>query len=252
MGNSVLQKKARDELGDSDGLGDDQNRPPRLVHLCEFLHDCHQLGPQVLRVLVQNLSQQGEGFWAVVVEHQRVGVDRAVVQVVGIALRQRSDLVDGSLLLVHLDVEAALGQRRALALAVDELHAVEHVDGLGVVLLLHVEAIERLEQFLTALVGIVHALDDADGIAVASFLYVGLGQRLHVGHVVGLQFGRPLIVGQCAVGLLHLTVVLCAEEVGLRCVGAQLDASAEQVERGVVVRLLALEHGLMEEDVVVS
>ena len=153
-------------------------------------------------------------------------------------------------MVTHLHIEGALGQRDALALAIDGLYLVKHAHGLLVVLLLDIQAIDSLQQVLTALVLLVHLLKHRDSLNILSLANIRAAKGLHIGHILRTQIRGPLKEFQSLVGILHFRIVLRQEETSLRGVWLQFQATIQQVERGIVMAALALQHGFIKEHVV--
>ena len=96
-----------------------------------------------------------------------------------------------------LDVKAALGQRDTLALAIDNLHAIEHGDCLVVLVLLNVQPVKHFKEVLPTLVVLVEAFYHFGSLGKESSFYIGLSQGLQVSGIVRTQLKSTLETCEC-------------------------------------------------------
>ena len=156
----------------------------RLVSQCLVIGTQRHQHTVVVRLRLQDLIIDLQGFLHLSVHHQCLSIHSLIVLVVGELLRQSLHLSNSSLLVAFAVIYLTLSHRDALVLAINLLNLVQHTDSLIEILHLLIQLEKHLQHVLTILVAFVDTLYHRDGCSIVLLTDIYLRQGFHIGQVL--------------------------------------------------------------------
>ena len=181
-------------------------------------------------------------FLRLTVHHQGFPIHCQIVQVVRILLGEGLHLCNCSFLITHPGIDLTLCQGDTFTLSVDCLQTIQHTHRLFIVFHLLIELEQHLQHILAILVTGIDAFQHRYRTGIILLTDISLSQGLHINLVLRIESGSTFHALYGLLGILQERVILSEEEIDLRGIRIQFLTMTQQVEGGIVVSLLPLNH----------